>query len=49
MIKEVDSRNLTKIITQTLSINGSVIGESLLSKFICFGVEDVNFFKVPGL
>jgi len=49
MIKEVDSRNLTKIITQTLSIIGSVIGKFLLSKLICFGVENVNFFRVPRL
>jgi hypothetical protein len=49
MIKKVDSRNLTKIITQTLLITSSVIGESLLSKLICFGVENVNFFRVPRL
>ncbi len=39
MVQEVDSRNLTKVITQKLSITSGVIGEFLLSKLICFGVE----------
>jgi hypothetical protein len=49
MVQEVDSRNLTKVITQKLSITSGVISEFLLSKLICFGVENVNFFRVPRL
>jgi hypothetical protein len=44
-IENANFENITKMITQALLTFGRLIGQTLLSKFICFGIDSVNVFQ----
>jgi len=44
MFEGLDSDNLTKVIMETLTIDGGLLRYQIAQKPICFGVDGVNVF-----